>query len=171
MIITAGKLKGRKLKTPKTNVRPTSSKVRESIFNMINVEGMKALDLFAGSGVMGLEALSRGAKEVVYVERNPDVIKILKQNLEITGESVKLIPGDALKVLDRFDKNEFDFIFIDPPYDSGLYEPVLSKIKNNQILNEGGFIVVEHKCGARIEADFEVYKTKKYGDTCITILQ
>ena len=167
MIITAGKYKGRKLIVPKIHTRPTSSKVRESIFNMINVEGMRVLDLFAGSGVMGLEALSRGAKEVVCVEKSLEVVKILKQNLAIAENEVTLIVGDSLKDLDRL--NKFDFIFIDPPYESGLYEPVLNKIKENGILNESGFIVVEHDCKTTIKADFEVYKTKKYGDTCITI--
>jgi len=135
---------------------------------MINVEEMRVLDLFAGSGIMGLEALSRSAKEVICVEKSFEVVKILKQNLEIAEAGATLIVGDSLKILDRVDK--FDFIFIDPPYESGLYEPVLNKIKENGILNEGGFIVVEHNCKTTIKSDFEVYKTKKYGDTCITIL-
>lgn len=166
MIITAGKLKGRKLLTPKASVRPTSSKVRESIFNMINVEGLKVLDLFAGSGVMGLEALSRGAAQVTCVEKSPEVLKILKQNLQISPE-INLIVGDALCVLDRLE--EFDFIFVDPPYNAGLYDQVLEKIKSNNLLKESGFIVVEHDCRVEIKADFEVCKQKKYGDTCITI--
>ncbi len=170
MQITAGKYKGRRLKTPKDKVRPTSSKIRESIFNMINVEGMRVLDLFAGSGIMSLEALSRGAVEVICVEKSPEVVKILRQNLAIAESRINLMVGDALKILDRMAEEKFDFIFIDPPYISRLYEPVLNKIKQKNILNEGGFIVVEHDCNVNIASEFEIYKAKKYGDTCITIL-
>ncbi len=172
MIITTGKYKGRKLKTPKALVRPTSSKIRESIFNMIDIKGMKVLDLFSGSGIMGLEALSRGAKQVICVEKNLEVAKFLKQNLAIAEENPTIIIGDALKVLKRLNRERFDLIFIDPPYSSGLYKTVLEKIKEYEILNDRGFIVIEHDCRIEINIDeiFEVYKAKKYGDTCVTIL-
>lgn len=165
MIITAGKYKGRRIKTPKTDVRPTSSKIRQSIFNIIHVdENTRFLDLFAGSGIMGLEALSRGAKKAVFVEKNPQTIK---QNLSIAETGASLIVGDAVRVLEKLES--FNFIFLDPPYDSDLYEPALAKIKELNLIEDGGFIVVEHDCKHNIEADFEIYKTKKYGDTCLTI--
>ncbi len=185
MIITSGKYKGRKIKTAKSPwLRPTSSKIRESIFNIVHLteegtifyEGDTFfLDLFAGSGIMGLEALSRGAKKVVFAEKNPEIIKVLRQNLEIikTPESVSLITGDALKILDKFSENEFNFIFIDPPYKSDLYKPVLKKILKNKILKKNGIIVLEHDESlniSEINPGFEVYKGKIYGDSRITVL-
>ena len=190
MIITAGKFKGRKIKTIKSdNVRPTSSKIRESVFNIVQLnetgaifyEGeTKVLDLFAGSGIMGLEALSRGASKAIFVEKNPVVAKILKQNLSNLSifeniAETRLIIGDALKILSNFEKNEFNFIFVDPPYESGLYEPILKKIRKTEILKENGIIVIEHSSGLNIadiaiKFDFNVYKTKIYGDTGITVI-
>jgi len=187
MIITAGKYKGRKLKTPKTyDVRPTSSKVRESIFNMVQLteagtifyEGETMfLDLFAGSGVMGLEALSRGAKKVVFVEKNPEAVKILQLNISVISDkdNIKLIRENSLKILAKFRENEFNFIFADPPYEAGLYEPVLKTIAENSILAKNGFIVLEHAREAQItdlssRYNFNVFKTKIYGDTGITII-
>ncbi len=187
MIITAGKYKGRKVKTLKSaDVRPTSSKVRESIFNMVQLsenttafyEGpTKFLDLFAGSGIMGLEALSRGAQSAVFAEKNPEAIKVLKENLSIVEnqENIVLMPYDALKTLNKFKKCEFNFIFIDPPYKSGLYKPALKLISKKEILINNGIIALEHESGKNFsglanELGFEVYKTKKYGDTAITII-
>ena len=188
MIITAGKNKGRKIKTLKDKrIRPTSSKVRESVFNITQLtenstifyrEGTIFLDLFAGSGIMGLEALSRGAEKVVFVEKNPEAIKILKQNMSIieNPEQIKLITGDSLKILESFKENEFNFIFIDPPYEAGLYEPVLKKIRKNKILKKDGVMVIEHNSTLDIsdiaaEYGFSIHKTKLYGDTGITIVK
>ena len=201
MIITAGKYKGRKIKTLKSNaIRPTSSKIRESIFSMtcLKKEGTifyegetRFLDLFAGSGIMGLEALSRGAKKAVFVEKSLDAIKVLKENIsavcgssiaqcvpcDVAGKNARttttgLITGDSLRVLNRFEEGEFNFIFIDPPYAAGLYEKVLEKIHKNKILAENGVIVLEHDGKMELidHAGFKLYKTKTYGDTRITIL-
>lgn len=187
MIITAGKYKGQSIKNIKTGkVRPTSSKIRESIFNIAQLspegtifyEGKTCfLDLFAGSGVMGLEAISRGAERVVFVEKNYEAIKILKQNISIAEDSKKLsvFIGDAIKVLHKFKENEFNFIFIDPPYESGLYEPVLKKVKTHNILKKNGIIVLEHNSKVSLselalEYGFKIYKTRVYGDTAITII-
>ncbi len=187
MIITAGKYKGRKIKTLKTGVvRPTSARVRESIFNIVQLteddtvfyEGKTSfLDLFAGSGIMGLEALSRGAKNVVFVEKNPEAVKILKQNISIAEDSeiTRAIAGDSLRSLNKFRESEFNFIFIDPPYEAGLYKPALEKIRENKILAKNGIVVLEHNCKAKMselapEYGFRVYKTKVYGDTGITVL-
>jgi 16S rRNA (guanine966-N2)-methyltransferase len=186
MIITAGKLKGRKVKTLASNdVRPTSAIVRESVFNIVMLTEAgtifyagetRFLDLFAGSGVIGLEALSRGAREVVFTEKNPAAIKCLKQNLSIVEEQdkISLIAGDALKILDRFEEGSFNFIYIDPPYKAGLYEPVMLKIREKGILAKDGIIILEHAGSTDMskivqEWGFEVYKTKAYGDTGLTI--
>lgn len=194
MRITGGNQKGKTVQTIKgQEVRPTSSKVRESIFNIIQLnesgtifyEGETiVLDLFAGSGIMGLEALSRGAKKAVFVEKNIHHAEIIKKNIQnichpersegSDTNKTKLITADALKILDKFDE-KFNFIFIDPPYASELYEPVLKKIQENKILMPDGFIILEHSSNFNVKeitekTGFKIYKTKIYGDTGITIL-
>ncbi|OGI17850.1 MAG: 16S rRNA (guanine(966)-N(2))-methyltransferase RsmD [Candidatus Melainabacteria bacterium RIFOXYA12_FULL_32_12] len=183
MIITGGSQKGRKIKTVKSReVRPTSSKVRESIFNIIQSISdilhhgdAVVLDLFAGSGILGLEAFSRGPKKVIYVEKSPDVASLLKENLAGFDLDYELIISDAILALDRFKNITFDLIFIDPPYASGLIEPSLSKIKSNNLLNSEGIIVVEHSPDYNTteiaqNLGYEILREKKYGDTAITIL-
>lgn len=168
MIITAGKFKGQKIAAPDEKLtRPTLSKVRMSVFNtlqsMINFEGCSFLDMYAGSGIMGLEALSRGFAHAVAIEKNPKVINILKANFKKFECVPKLLIGDSLKI----NLNEiFDVIYIDPPYFSGVYEKSLGAVKNLT----GGIIILEHV----IEIDFgsfEVIKQKKYGDKYITFLK
>lgn len=187
MIITAGIHKGRKIKTLKSgSVRPTSSKIRESIFNIVQLceegtifyEGDTIfLDLFAGSGIMGLEALSRGAKKAVFAEKNSEAIKILNQNLSLIkpDNSMEVFSGDALKALKTFKQEEFNFIFIDPPYKSDLYEPALVLIKTYNILAKEGIIVLEHDMELDIQelsvqTGYGIYKTRLYGNTGISFL-
>ena len=185
MRITGGTQKGKAIQTVKgQEVRPTSSKVRESVFNIIQLnesgtvfyEGeTRVLDLFAGSGIMGLEALSRGAKKAVFVEKNPHHAEIIKKNRQNFGYfETQLILSDALKVLDKINE-KFNFVFIDPPYASELYEPVLKKIRENKILSQEGFIILEHSATLNIQeitdkTEFKIYKTKFYGDTGITVI-
>ena len=183
MLITGGFLKRRKINTVESKeVRPTSSKVRESIFNIIQSNSdilhhgdAVVLDLFAGSGILGLEAYSRGAKKVIYVEKNPNAVSLLKENLAQFDIAYELIVSDAILALDRFENITFDLIFIDPPYASKLIEPSLSKIKSNNLLNPDGIIVVEHNpkyntAEIALNLGYEVLREKKYGDTAITIL-
>jgi len=179
MIITGGSCKGRKINTVKSReVRPTSSKIRESIFNMIysSITESVMLDLFAGSGIMGLEALSRGAKKVYFVENNPKVYRLLKENLANFDSNYEIKFSDALIALDSFQNTKLDIIFIDPPYASGLIEPVLIKIKDNSLLSEDGIVIIEHSSNLKIsdmitELGFNILKEKKYGDTSITIVK
>lgn len=178
MIITGGNQKGKKIKTVKSReVRPTSSKIRESIFNMIQsgIADAVMLDLFAGSGIVGIEALSRNAAKVVFVEKNPKTVKILKENLCNFEFNYELIVLDAILALDKLKNSVFDIIFIDPPYASGLIEPALEKIRSNNILNSDGIIIIEHSSSHKISEtvknlNFNILKEKKYGDTAITIL-
>jgi len=178
MIITGGSCKGRKINTVKSReVRPTSSKIRESIFNMIysSITDSVMLDLFAGSGIIGLESLSRGAKKVYFVENNPKVYRLLKENLSNFDFNYETKFSDALVALDNFQDIKFDMIFIDPPYASGLIEPVLIKIKNSTLLSEDGIVIIEHSSNFQIsdkviELGFSILKEKKYGDTSITIV-
>lgn len=178
MNITAGEFKGRKVKTVQSNdVRPTSSKVRESIFNMIqsSITDSVMLDLFAGSGIMGLEAISRGSKRVVYVEKNPKVASIIKQNIDTFPIDAQLIVADALKALTRFQEAEFDIVFVDPPYKAGLFIPVLQMIFDKKILKDDGIVVIEHASDDNFDDQiaqigYRILKDRKYGDTSIRVI-
>jgi 16S rRNA (guanine(966)-N(2))-methyltransferase RsmD len=179
MRVTAGRFKGRQIKTVKSNdVRPTLSKIRESIFNMIQdqVSDARMLDLFAGSGIMGLELISRGGKEVVFIEKNPLIVKTLRENLKNFDFEYSIYLNDALKALDKLAGNKFDIIFVDPPYLLGLIPEIIQKIKNNSLLSNSGIIILEHPTKFNFDETiqsngFEIYKNKTYGDTAITMLK
>ena len=170
MIITAGKLKGRKIIAPDENItRPTLSKVRMSVFNtlqsMITFDGSSFLDMFAGSGIMGLEAISRGFSKVYAIEKNPKVSNIIKKNFKNFDNAPELLIGDSLKVVPKLDKN-FDVIYIDPPYFSGIYEQSLKSIENINCQ----IVILEHVCAVDFSG-FELIKQKKYGDKYISFLK
>ncbi|HPT41335.1 MAG TPA: 16S rRNA (guanine(966)-N(2))-methyltransferase RsmD, partial [Candidatus Gastranaerophilaceae bacterium] len=133
MIITGGKYKGRKVLLPDENiVRPTLSQIRESVFSSLfsitgKFEGKSFLDAFAGSGIMGLEALSRGFEKIIAVEKNLKVVKILKENYLKLKIEPNILIGDTLKKIEKFNET-FDVIYLDPPYKSGIYELILKKV-------------------------------------------
>ena len=144
MRVISGIVGGRKLKSPDGEaVRPTTDHVKEAIFNILqfDLEGRRVLDLFGGSGQMGIEALSRGARESVFTDNNRSSIALIRENLKRCGLSGKVLQTDALSFLSRGEK--FDVIFVDPPYDSGLYAPVLQRINAVDNLTEGGIIDAE----------------------------
>ncbi len=170
MIITAGKFKGQKVVAPDENItRPTLSKVRMSIFNtlqaLIEFNGSSFLDMFAGSGIMGLEALSRGFESAVAIEKNPKVVRVIKENFKKFKQAPKLLVGDSIKVLSKSEQN-FDVIYIDPPYFSGVYENSLEVVRNIS----SGIVILEHVVDVDF-GDFEVIKQKKYGDKFVTFLR
>ena len=173
MIITAGNYKGRKVTAPDEKiVRPTLSKIRESIFNtlfsMVDFEGKSFLDMFAGSGIMGLEALSRGFETVLALEKNPQVAKILKTNYENIKLKPNLIIGDSLRLLKKLNE-KFDVIYLDPPYFSGIYEESLKKIKENDLLKNDGVVILEHVADVEWEEfGFKLIKQKKYSKKLIS---
>lgn len=175
MIITSGTYRGTKIKNPDEKiVRPTLSKIRESIFSalfsMMDFEGKSFLDMFAGSGIMGLEALSRGFENVMVLEKNPKVANILKENYSKIKTEPNLILGDSLKILPKI-KGKFDVIYIDPPYFSGIYEESLKKIKENSLLNSSGIVILEHVIDINWEEfGFKLIKQKKYSDKFVTYL-
>lgn len=176
MIITAGMYKGRKVVAPDENItRPTLSKTREAIFNVIfslmDFDGKSFLDVFAGSGIMGLEALSRGFESVLEFEKSPKVVRVLKSNYESLKLKPNLIVGDSLKLLPKLTE-KFDVIYLDPPYFSGIYEDCLKKIKENRILNEDGVVILEHVVDVDWEAlGFELIKQKSYSKKLVTFLR
>ena len=185
MRIVAGKFKGRRLKTPKgSEVRPTADRVKESLFRIFGERVVDAdfLDLCAGTGSIGLEALSQGAKSTTFVDNNYHAIRIIESNLEMCGfdrkqPHVRLIHLDARKALARFGrrKAKFDLIYFDPPYASKIYESCLRQIAEADLLSSTGVLVIEHR---RIqEADWTesmiideliLSRQERYGDTMLS---
>ena len=132
---------------------------------MINFEESSFLDMFAGSGLIGLEALSRGFSQIVSIEKNPKAFQIINSNFKRFAPPPKLIKGDSLKVIPALKEN-FDVIYIDPPYFSGIYEKSLEAVKNIS----KGIVILEHVTNVDF-ADFEIIKQKKYGNKLITFLK
>ena len=173
MRVISGTHRGRKLKEPANlDIRPTSDMVKESIFNMVqfDMEGRNVLDLFAGTGQLGIEALSRGAKNAVFVDASAQGVKIVKENLAACGfENARVVNGDAISYLARCEK--FDMIFLDPPYDTALIDSALAKIIEFDILKENGIIICETKVDKQLPElapPYEVVREYKYGKIKIT---
>lgn len=171
MRVDAGKFKGRRLIENKfEHIRPTTDKVRQALFTKLQffIEGKKVLDLFCGTGALGIEALSRGASEVVFVDKDSRSQKMTRDNLKALNVEAKVIRCDALAYVDKT-KEKFDLILLDPPYKSGLYEKVIKKLEN--ILCDDGIIVCEHDKKDTFDySPFEVYDEKRYGNTILTYL-
>jgi len=176
MRVITGTARGRRLNTPENyDVRPTGDKVKEAVFNIIqfDIEGRRVLDLFAGTGQLGIEALSRGAASAVFVDSSRTSIEIVKKNLKLCNLEAEVYTDDSVLFLRRINR-KFDVIFIDPPYDSPVYDSVISLIENDNLLNDGGVCV----CESRLDRDFYIpkvspYSTKvyNYGKTKITIVR
>ena len=148
MRVITGTARGRRLKELQgMETRPTTDKVKESLFSIIqfDIEGRRVLDLFAGTGQLGIEALSRGAAEAVFVDRRPDAVRLVQENLALCGftDRARVKSGDALAYLKSGEK--FDLIFLDPPYDTGLLDKALANVVQFDILAEGGIIVCESR--------------------------
>lgn len=173
MRVITGTVRGRKLREPKNmDIRPTAEAVKESIFNIIqfDVEGRRVLDLFAGTGQLGIEALSRGAKCATFVDESSEALGLVKANLEHCGLEAETVRGDSLTFLGRCGK--FDLIFIDPPYDSGLVDKALARIIQFDILSDGGIIICETKKETPISPLSEPYfigREYKYGKIKLTL--
>lgn len=175
--VISGSARGLKLNTPGDDrVRPTTDRVKESMFNIVQdwVYDSQVLDLFAGSGALGIEALSRGASQAVFCDNSLDSIKIIKSNIEKARvvDRSQIVSDDFKRCLrDMEAKNQsFDMIFVDPPYYKGLFEEVLDTIRACKILKKDGIVIVEHDAKRPIGQveGLEVYKEKKYGITMLT---
>ena len=179
MRIIGGINKGRNLVglgkgDPSAHLRPTSDRVRESIFNLIiggrfgnKLENCRILDLFAGTGALGLEALSRGAKSVVFIDNGQHAIQLLKKNISICGmeNKAKVIRADATKKLPTLYKDSFDLVFIDPPYGKGLGLKALKILTKYELLNKETLIILEE--GEQINSieSFSVDDCRRYGSS------
>ena len=172
MRIIAGSARGRSFDAPRgRDTRPTLDRVKEAIFGSIQfqVPGATVLDLFSGSGNMGLEALSRGAESCVFVDADRTAVKLTKLNLERTGLRGEVFQADALRFLESREK--YDLIFIDPPYRSELYGDVLQRIKDFDKLHAGGIMVVESSADYEPEspgAPYSKLRSYRYGKVRIT---
>ena len=171
MIITAGEFKGQKIIAPDEKItRPTLSKVRMAVFNTLQAltdfETRSFYDMYAGSGIMGLEALSRGFSTLTASEKNPKVAQILKNNYKkfSTKRKINFIQGDAIKIAQKL-TDEFDVIYIDRPYFSGIYEASLEAIRHLD-----GLVIIEHATEVDF-TDWEILKQKSYSGKTITFLQ
>ncbi len=178
MRIIGGKYRSRVLaEFPGEDVRPTSDRVRESLFNILSLKiyGARVLDLFSGSGALGLESLSRGAKEVVFNDYSKDSLSILKKNLATlkisVGEEAKVYNYDFSVCLETV-KGEFDLIFIDSPYRFDYGVTALKKIATKGLLSDNGVVVYERDRPFEGEIDgLEKYDERKYGKTYLTFFR
>lgn len=175
MRVITGTAKGRKLKELEgIETRPTTSRVKEGIFNIIqfDVEGRRVLDLFAGTGQLGIEALSRGAASAVFVEERRDAAAVIRENLKVTGLSqrARVVNGSAEGFLSS-GREAFDLIFLDPPYGSGLLEAALEAISGFDILSNHGIIVCESPLEQVLPAlapPYFQHRVYRYGKTKVT---
>ena len=180
MRIISGKARGTKLYTLEgDNTRPTVDRVKESIFNIIQneIEGAKILDLFAGSGAIGLEFLSRGAEKAVLCDNSKDAINIIKKNIEKTHmeQNVQLYNTDFENCLEKVKNEQFDIIYLDPPYATDYIYRAIQKIIKTNILTKESLIIIETDDEQRIEneiknLDIEIVDKRKYGRATIIFL-
>lgn len=178
MRVIAGEYKGRRLDCIEgVEIRPTADKVKESLFNILGnaVIDSTFLDLFGGTGGVGIEALSRGAKYVVFIDTNIKSIKVLKSNLDHLNikDNVEVFHTDyttAISKLHKYNK-QFDIIFIDPPYKVGMAASALEEINKNSILSQSGLIIVEHDSKEDMPqrvGKLYLYRIKQYGNTTLS---
>ena len=172
MRVITGSARGRRLKEPQGNaVRPTTDQVKEAIFNIcqFDVEGRRVLDLFGGTGQLGIEAASRGAAAVDIVDNAPDSIRLIRENVKLTGLDIRVVQADALSFLAGC--GSYDLIFLDPPYDSGLAEKSLEAIKAFDILSKGGIIICETRADTdlpALEPPYALRRQYRYGKVKLT---
>lgn len=182
MRVIAGVGKGKTIKAvPGVSTRPTTDKVKESIFNIIGpyFEAGNVLDLFAGTGSLGIEALSRGMTSAIFVDQDKLSIETIYKNLETTNlkQSAEVYKNDYQRALKALAKREvsFDLIFLDPPYKLKKLDKIIQFIGKHNLLKETGTIVTEHDADYdftdHLEENFVVHKQVSYGDTGITIVQ
>ena len=176
MRVITGKARGVQLKTPEgMQTRPTADRVKEALFSIINfdIPGAKVLDLFGGTGQLGIEALSRGADKAVFIDAREDACRIIRENLRRTKleAQASVVRSDYQDYLKRC-KEKFDIILLDPPYAEVFLENALKCITEIDILQSGGIIIAERPLGKELPYEFEGYtrsKDYKYGNTLLTL--
>lgn len=176
--IVAGEARGRRLAVPKgRRVRPTPDRVREALFSILGMQcqGSRVADVCAGTGALGLEALSRGAAEVTFIERDRGVTAILSENIDRVGlDGTIVIEGDVVVALRRLGRQEktFDIFFIDPPYKAGLFVPIAEVILKGRLLAPGGLVVVEHPADSALElVGLTLTERRRYGGVALSFFE
>jgi len=174
--ITSGYLKGRYINVPKSDlVRPTTERVRETIFNILNnrmsFEGIKVLDMYAGSGALGFECLSRGAEEVHFVEKNSVIYRTLEDNMKLlqAEDNCKIFKMSAIKFSSLQKNVEYDLILADPPFFKDDIYNVVGNILNNKCLRSDCFMIIERSIQTK-QKDIENFKVEPFkiiGDACL----
>ena len=175
MRVITGKARGVQLKTPDGMLtRPTTDRVKEALFSVIqfDIPGARVLDLFGGTGQLGIEALSRGAAECVFIDRRADAVKLIRENLALCRleDRARVRQGEALPYLRSGEK--FDLIFLDPPYASGLLEQALTDIAAFDICRQHGIIVAESAADTVLPAlplPYRLYREYRYGKIKLTV--
>jgi 16S rRNA (guanine966-N2)-methyltransferase len=175
--IIGGSLRGRVLKAPKgTATRPTTDRVRESIFNIIApfIQGAYFLDLFAGSGAIGIEALSRGAKKVVFVEKSKRTASGIRANVQMFGleDRAEVLVGDVWSHVPKL--MDFDLVFADPPFDCGFVGPLLDLVETSGILKDQGFCIIEHslkESPPQALSGLSLIRQRRYGSIEVSVFR
>lgn len=177
MRIIGGTARGRRLHTPKgRGIRPTPEMVREAVFDILGeVAGLAVLDLYAGTGAMGLEALSRGAAWATFVDRGRAALELIRRNAEVcafdTLAIVRADPSRGLAPVEAVGRH-YDLVFCDPPYGQGLIPPTLARLEGSGLLSPGAVIVAEHAPADEVAGvgRLQVSRSRRYGDVQITLL-
>ena len=185
MRIISGKFRGLKLQAPlDSNTRPTSDRLKEALFSILeshkynlNINTSKVLDICSGTGALGIEAISRGAKVVYFIEKDPKATDVIEKNISKLKKNnqnaiyVKLIKDDAIKALGKISAI-FDIVFIDPPYNSSIIEECLIGLKELNLINNDSYIFAESSKKESFQADgYEIFDTKVYSKSKLTILR
>jgi 16S rRNA (guanine(966)-N(2))-methyltransferase RsmD len=177
MIITGGEARGRRIASPEgITARPTASKIRQALFNILGarVRESNFLDIFAGSGLIGLEALSRGAETVTYIEENRKMTRAIEVSLNQLSYRAEIHVGEFRQIVPRLPKHSYDIIFADPPYNSPFARLVTQVVDRAKLLKEGGVLVVEHLRGCEFPGDLETlehFDTRFYGQTGLSFFK
>ncbi len=181
MRIVGGRLGGRTLKGPSTNqIRPTSDRLRESLFNILEhgyggVDGLRVIDLFAGTGALALEALSRGARFALLVDDGAEARALIRANVEALGlgGATRIFRRDARKLGLVPAGDAYDIAFLDPPYSRGLAEPALAALRDGNWLKPGALVIVEETAEVPLvaPAGFAAIDSRTFGDTQIALLR
>ena len=178
MRIIGGEWRGRRLYAPEgMETRPTSDRVREALFNILQgrLAGARVLDLYAGSGALSLEALSRGAESAALADPSRKAVQAIRRNAELCGaqERIQVWATTWQQALPQLAGRRFTLVFLDPPYrQREAYSEAARRLREENLLEEDALLVLEHARGAEIESlpeEFEIFDTRRYGDTCLSL--
>ena len=176
MRIITGSARGRRLLTLEgEDVRPTTERVKEALFSILQfqIEGRRVLDLFAGSGQLGLEALSRGAEKAIFIDNDPESVRLIRQNLlnvKAPSESYEVYNVDFAFALKKLKNRGFDIIFADPPYVGGLENEILNKIDGFGVLAKDGILMIEHSRSVEFSTGNFIEDRRVCGNTVLSFL-